>query len=99
MQQSIAEIERALQTLGRESPWSTDIKASDEFLVPLFQAYFRKLDLPNLMAKKAFYELAEFVPDEELDPEIQMKLESIVQVAEHAAALCQQTNTGATRQG
>ncbi len=99
MQQSIAEIERALQTLGRESPWSPDIKASDAFLAPLFQAYFRKLGLPNLMGKKAFYELAEFVPDEELDPEIQTKLESIVQAAERAAALCPQTNTGATRQG
>ena len=66
------------------SPWSADIKASDDFLVPLFEAYFGKLGLPNLMAKKNFYELAEHVPDSEIDPEISEKLDAIVRVAESA---------------
>ena len=84
MSQAIEEVESALKTLGKGSPWSADIKASDDFLVPLFESYFRKLGLPNLMAKKNFYELAEHVPDSEIDPEISEKLDGIVRVAESA---------------
>ena len=54
---------------------------SDEFLDPLFRTYFEKLGLPNLMAKKNFYELAYHVPHEDLDPEVGQKLDSIVAVA------------------
>ena len=82
MRKSIAEVGEAMQTLEKESPWSADSKVSDEFLTPLFSAYFRKLSLPNLMNKKDFYELAEYVPDNEIDPEIREKLDAIVQVAE-----------------
>ena len=84
MGQDIEEVESALKTLGRGSPWSADIKASDEFLVPLFKSYIETLGLPNLMAKKNFYELAEHVPDSEIDPEISEKLDAIVRVAERA---------------
>ena len=84
MGQALDEVESALKTLGRGSPWSADIKASDEFLVPLFKSYFETLGLPNLMAKKNFYELAEHVPDSEIDPEISEKLDAIVRVAESA---------------
>ncbi len=84
MREAIAEIESALKALRKGSPWSADIKASDEFLVPLFEAYFQKLGLPNLMAKKKFYELADYVPDSEIDPEIREKLDAIVQVADSA---------------
>ena len=73
MSQAIEEVESALKTLGKGSPWSADIKASDDFLVPLFESYFGKLGLPNLMAKKNFYELAEHVPDSEIDSEINEK--------------------------
>ncbi len=81
MHAAIDEVTGALETLGRGSPWDTNTKVSDDFLVPLFDAYFRKLDLPNLVRKKSFYELAEFVPEEEIDPEIGEKLDAIVQVA------------------
>ena len=84
MSQAIEEVESALKTLGKGSPWSADIKASDDFLIPLFESYFGKLGLPNLMAKKNFYELAEHVPDSEIDPEISEKLDEIVRVAESA---------------
>ena len=85
MRESIGEIESALKTLGKGSPWDADVKASDEFLDPLFQSYFRKLGLPNLMAKKNYHELVEHVPDGEIDPEIGEKLDAIAQVAENAA--------------
>ena len=56
---------------------------------PLFIAYFKKLGLPNLMAKKNFYELAEYVPGNEIDPEIREKLDAIARVAERATPECE----------
>lgn len=85
MRESIANIEEALRTLRKGSPWDSDIKASDDFLRPVFAAYFRKLNLPNLMRKKAFYELAEYVPQAEIDPEIGEKLDAIAEVAQSAS--------------
>ncbi|MDE0264890.1 MAG: hypothetical protein OXJ37_20980 [Bryobacterales bacterium] len=76
-----------LTTLGKGSPWVPGIKVSDDFLKPLFEAYFKKLGLPNLVAKKNFYELAEYVPDSEIDPEILEKLDAIARVAESAKPL------------
>ena len=82
MRRAIAEVESALATLGKGSPWDPDLKASDEFLTPLFKSYYDKLGVPNLMAKKSFYELADYVPDSEIDPEISEKLDAIARVAE-----------------
>ena len=84
MRTAIDEIQSALRTLGKGSPWDPDTKASDEFLTPLFEAYFSRLGLPNLMSKKNFYELAEHVPDNEISTEVGEKLDVIVRVAEHA---------------
>ena len=82
MRQAIDQIEKALNALGKDSPWSNDIKASDEFLEPLFRAYFEKLGLQDLIAKKNFYELVEHIPIAEIDAEIREKLDAIVGVAE-----------------
>ena len=84
MRECIAEIESALKTLGRGSPWDADLKASDEFLDRLFQSYFDRLGLPNLMAKKNYHELVDHVPDNDIDPEIREKLDAIAGVAEQA---------------
>jgi hypothetical protein len=85
MSESIEEIARAMEALGKGGPWDADTKVSDDFLSPLFRSYFRKLDLPNLMEKKRFYELADSVPADQLDCEIREKLNSIVQVWKQAA--------------
>ena len=82
MRQAIDQIESALNALGKDSPWSDDIKVSDEFLKPLFRAYFEKLGLQSLITKKNFYELVEHVPVAEIDAEIREKLDAIVGVAE-----------------
>ena len=82
MREAIQEVQSALEMLNKGSPWSPDTKASDDFLDPLFRAYFTKLDLPNLMAKKNFYELAAHVPEAEIDSEISEKLDVIAQVAQ-----------------
>ena len=84
MHEAIEEVERAMQTLGKESPWSINTKVSDDFLDPLFNSYFTKLNLPSLMNKKDFYELARHVPPEEIDEEIREKLDAIVRVAQSA---------------
>ncbi len=84
MRESIREVGEALETLQEQSPWSPDIKASDELLTPLFRNYFAKLGLPNLMNKKDFYELANYVPDKEIDTEIADKLDAIARVAGNA---------------
>ena len=85
MLEAIDEIASALGTLGKGSPWSDDIKASDEVLEPIFAAYFEKLALPNLMAKASFSELVAHVPEDEIATEIRDKLDAIVQVRARAS--------------
>ena len=85
MRAAIYEIASALGTLGKGSPWDAGVKASDDFLTPLFGTYFDRLGLPNLMAKSSFHVLAEHVPDEEIDAEVREKLDAIARVAEGAA--------------
>ena len=81
MDESVNEVEEALMTLDKESPWSVDVKASNDFLQPLFRKYFEKLGLPDLMEKKNFYVLAAHVPEGDIDQEINEKLDEIVRVA------------------
>jgi len=84
MRKCIQEIEVALKTLGKGSPWDEGTKVSDDFLTPLFEQYFKRLGLPNVMAKKNFHELAVLVPVDRIDPEIKEKLDAIVDVASSA---------------
>ncbi|MDD9954811.1 MAG: AAA family ATPase [Anaerolineaceae bacterium] len=84
MADAIDEIESALGTFDEGSPWSREIKASEKVLEPVFRSFYKRLELPNLMAKKSFYELVKFVPEEEIDPEIIEKLNAIADVAHQA---------------
>ena len=85
MVEAASEVEAAMATLGRGSPADDDAKVSDDFLTPLFEAYYRRLSLPNLMRKTNFHVLADHVPDDEIDREITEKLDAIVQTAAAAA--------------
>jgi hypothetical protein len=87
MQAAIAEVASALRVLGRPDPFGPDVKASDDFLTPVFQSYFAKLGLRNLIQKTDYHTLAEFVPRERIDPEIVMKLDRIEDVANRAKPL------------
>ncbi|MFQ5716062.1 MAG: ATP-dependent endonuclease [Nitrospinales bacterium] len=82
MSSAIKEVEQALKTLKKGSPWDTNTKVSDDFLEPLFERYFQESGLPNLMRKTNFHELARFVPAEKIDPEIKDKLDAIVKTHE-----------------
>ena len=81
---AITQVESAMATLNRGSPWDTNAKVSDDFLTPLFSTYFKNLDQPNLMNKGNFHVLAEFVPMDEIDGEIREKLDAIAHTAEAA---------------
>ena len=84
MNESIQEIEGAMDTLGMGSPWSPDTKVSDHFLDRLFPAFYKKLGLPNQMSKSNYHVLARFVPKDEIDPEISRLLDEVVRVAQRA---------------
>lgn len=83
MEKAIAQVENALQTLGND-PWGADIKASDDFLQPLFKLFYKTLDLPNLMNKTDYHTLAPFVPAEAIDYEIGKVLDAIADAAGNA---------------
>jgi energy-coupling factor transporter ATP-binding protein EcfA2 len=80
MEESIQELEQALRTIGKV-PWSDDIKASDDFLDPLFKNYYKRLNVPQLF-KSSYHQLASQIEPHEIDDEISEKLDVIVQVAE-----------------
>lgn len=83
MEQAIREIEQALRTLGK-NPWSDDIKASDEFLTPLFKRFYEILNRPNVMNKTNFHVLAQHISAEAIDREVIQVLDSILEVARNA---------------
>lgn len=84
MDEAIGEIAEALTALGKPNPWSSDLKASDEFLEPLFRKFYEKLQLPNLIRKTDYHTLAPFVAMETIDAEVREKLDAISEVAARA---------------
>ncbi len=83
MEKAIAKVESALLTLDKD-PWGPDIKASEDFLEPLFKEFYKSLNLPNLMSKTDYHALAAFVSADAIDPEIKEALDAIVNVANDA---------------
>jgi ABC-type hemin transport system ATPase subunit len=84
MQSVIADLTQALARLRRTTPWSPDIKATDDFLDPLFEEYFQRLGLPNMMRKTDYHELAARIPLHEIDPEVVEVLDAIVSTRDRA---------------
>ena len=84
MQDAIRDVSNALKTLSKPDPWSADIKATDDFLIPVFASFFKKLDLPLGLRKSDYHVLAGLVPPEKIDPEVTQKLDTIVAVAQQA---------------
>jgi hypothetical protein len=84
MEESIRELERSLDSLGKPSPWSDGLKVSDEFLTPLFRLFFRKIQTYNLMDKSNFHVLAQYVPVSQIDPEVAEVLDAIIATAKSA---------------
>ena len=87
MEKKIEEIEKARETLGQESPWSPDIKVTDDFLDRLFETVFDELEIPNLMQKTNYHTLVQYLPAEQIDPEVTDVLDAILEVAQRAVPL------------
>lgn len=81
MSKAISDVRNALETLRKPDPFGPLIKASDEFLSPVFQNYYQRLGIQNLMQKTDFHILAKWVPLELVDPEIVEKLDQVAVVA------------------
>jgi len=84
MREAIREVSGALRMLSKPDPWSADIKATNEFLDPVFKAFFAKLELPLTLRKSDYHLLASLVSADKLDPEVRDKLDAIVAVATQA---------------
>lgn len=80
MWEAISTVEAALGTLGRFGD-PNDVKASDDYLAPMFAAFFAKLGLPNLMNKSDYYQLAKYVSPSDIDPEVARVLGELQNVA------------------
>jgi hypothetical protein len=87
MQEAIAEVTAARKTPRQSDPFADDTKASDDCFSPIFQNYFDKLGISNLMQKTGYHTLVRFVPRERLSPEITEKLDSLAGVASQAKPL------------
>lgn len=83
MQKAIEQVEQALKTLGKD-PWGADIKASEEFLMPLFSQFYKNLGLPNEMSKTNHHLLAAFVAAEEIQHDIHQALDAIYETSNKA---------------
>jgi len=81
MATAIEEVSAALATLGRPDPWGADVKASDDFLQPLFQKFYDKLGLPNVMRKTDYHTLAPYVAAQAIDPEVNEVLDEVDRVS------------------
>lgn len=98
MQLCIDELTQALETIGKGSPWSDDIKASEEVLIPLMRNYAKKLGLPVQTENKArFHELVEFMDPSSIDNEVALVLNGIQGVACMARPLPGQAATTETK--
>ena len=86
MRDAISEISAAMKTLNKPAPWSADVKASDDFLDPLFAVYFKKIGLENLLRKSDYHILASLLARDAIDVEVSEKLTAIADVARKAKA-------------
>ena len=84
MEQAIVELEKALASLGRPTPWSVDIKATDEFLDPLFANYSKRLGVPLCLRKNMYFTLVPLLRPDEIALEIGEKLDAIASVVARA---------------
>ncbi len=84
MAEQIDQLAAALALFNRPGPWSEDIKATDDFLDPLFKNLSAALGLPLLLRKSEYADLVEFLEPGEIDPEVIEKLDAIANVARRA---------------
>ncbi len=83
MEKAIAEVTHLLE-IDDKSPWSPDVKATDEVLDRIFRVFFKEINLPLSFRKRDYHLLAGFLSKEQIDKEVVEKLDAIVQTASRA---------------
>jgi hypothetical protein len=84
MNQLIQDLIPPVAMRDRNHDWWNRTKMSDDFLDPLFEAYYQALGLPNLMRKTNYHILADYLTPDQIHPEIIEKLDAIYEVAGRA---------------
>lgn len=87
MQECIENLVPPVALKNKHDRWWNDTKATNEFLDRLFEEYFKKLNLPNLLPKADYHILASLVPKDLIDEEVREKLDAIVKVSQRARPL------------
>lgn len=83
MEKAIAEVTHLLD-IDEKSPWSADVKATDEVLDRIFRLFFKEIGLPLSFRKRDYHLLVNFLQKDRVDPEIIEKLDAIVTTAARA---------------
>jgi ABC-type lipoprotein export system ATPase subunit len=83
MEKAIAEVTHLLE-IDEKSPWSPDVKATDEVLDRIFRVFFKEIGLPLSFRKRDYHLLAGFLSKLQIDPEVIEKLDAIAAVAARA---------------
>lgn len=81
MSDCIGELVIPLALKDRNDSWWVKTKATDEFLDRLFDRYFQRLGLPNLLRKSDYHQLVDFIAAEGVLPEVIEKLDAIAVMA------------------
>ena len=81
----LEEILHALTITGKPDPWGPNIKATDDFLDPLFKLYYERLGVPQQVFKRDYHGLADAIPVEEIPSEVTDVLNALAEVANCAA--------------
>ena len=84
MVEAIAEIETALQRVNLGSPWNGDVKVSEQFFAPVFDAFYAKMGQCNTMLKSDYHILVDHIEPNDIDPEVIEVLDTIAQIASRA---------------
>jgi len=77
----LAEIVNALRITNKPDPWGPDIKVTDDFLDPLFKLYYERLGIPQQIFKRDYHGLADAMPLQAIDPEVNAVLDAILTIA------------------
>jgi hypothetical protein len=84
MEASIADLVPPIALRDLKDPWWTEVKASDGFLDRLFEDFFKRVGIPNVMPKTNYHRLASYVGVDRIDPEVSQMLDAILEQSKKA---------------
>ena len=84
MDEALTEITTALQRVNLGSPWDGNLKVSEQFFAPVFEAFYARMGRPNAMLKSDYHILIDYIQPDEVDPEVIAVLDAISDVADSA---------------